>query len=63
MRRPWTAVMSIYRFVVGDPILLWGGVASLVLARLLQPIGHLDGAVLFATVAAVLSLSLALRGD
>lgn len=63
MRRPWQAVMSIYRFVVGDPILLWGGVASLVLARLLQPAGRLDGAILFGAVAAVLILSLVLRPD
>ncbi len=63
MRRPWTVVMSIYRFVVGDPILLWGGVASLALARWLYPTGHLDGVILFVAVAVVLCLSLALRSD
>jgi hypothetical protein len=55
--------MSIYRFVVGDPILLWGGVASLALARWLYPTGHLDGVILFVAVAVVLCLSLALRSD
>jgi hypothetical protein len=58
------AVLWVYRFVVGDPVLLWGSLAVLALAYLLRgPLGFWDGVWVFVGEAAVLGLSLVLRPD
>jgi hypothetical protein len=56
-------ILWVYHFVVGDPIMLWGGLASLALAALLRPLGPLDGVILFVCVCVVVALSLHLRPD
>lgn len=61
MRTVLVALIAVYRFVVGDPILLGGTIVALVLAHLLRQTGSLAGGALFAAVAATLALSLALR--
>ncbi|MCL6595248.1 MAG: hypothetical protein K6V73_03460 [Firmicutes bacterium] len=58
------AVLWLYRFVVGDPYLLAGGVALLALAWLLHGlIGAWDAAVMLVGVCAVLVLSLVRRPE
>lgn len=53
---------AVYKFVVGDPILLLGGLVSLAIAGLLnQALGALDGVVLFVLVTATLYWSIRSR--
>ncbi len=58
------AVLWLYHFVVGDPYLLWGGVALMALAWLLHgPLGALDGVLVLLGVPAVLTVSLVRRPE
>jgi hypothetical protein len=58
------ALRWLYQFVVGDPYLLVGGVALLLLAWILRhALGTLDGALVLVGVCAVLTLSLVRRPE
>lgn len=63
MSRTLLAIAAVYRFVVGDPILLVGAVATMGVIGLLRVRGPLDGAGLFAGIVLTLAVSLALRRD
>jgi hypothetical protein len=56
-------LLAVYRFVVGDPILLWGGLGSAGVAYLLRGLGAVDGVAFFLGVTAALAISLFLRPD
>ncbi len=56
------ALRAVYKFVVGDPILLGGGLGSLLIAALLhRALGPLTGVLLFLLVTATLYWSIKSR--